>query len=97
VIPFTQYLRPDGRKKMISIERPPEIEALAQSFLDRGGWFEAEVLTTGHVSLTACFNMPDGDNDIEIELAQNGPGVEAAVDRLVRKAAARDDLPGAHP
>lgn len=93
MVPFTQYHLPDGRKSDTGIDRPADIEALAQSFIDRGGWFEAEVLTTGHVSLTACFDMPDGDNDIEIELVPNGPGVPEAVDRLVRRAAARDDLP----
>jgi hypothetical protein len=77
----------------IEVERSEEIEALAKDFIDRGGWFECEVLMTGHVSLTACWRMPEGDNDIEIEVVSNGPAVEDAVDRLVTRAAARKDLP----
>lgn len=94
VIPFTQFLLPDGRKRATGVDRPAEIEALAAGFIARGGWFECEMLTDLEtVSLTACWNMPDGDNDIEIVLAKNGTDVGDAVDRLVRLAAAREDLP----
>jgi len=93
MIPFTQYLRPHGRKRQTGVEMPPEVEALAEAFIERGGWFECEELTTGEVSLTACWDMPDGDNDIEIDVVANGPGVPEAIDRLVRRAAARSDLP----
>lgn len=84
-IPFTQYLRPDGRKRAEVIDMPPDIEALADQFMASGGWYECEVLGTGHVSLTACMNRPDGDNDIAIELCANGPPVVEAVEKLVRK------------
>ena len=87
MIPVTQYLRPDGRKVQTGVERSVEIEQLARDFINSGGWFEAEILTTGHVSLTACLNRPDGDNDIAIECVANGPEVPQAMDRLVRKAA----------
>jgi hypothetical protein len=92
-IPFTQYLRPYGRPIDESIERPPEIEQLAQQFIAAGGRFEAEVLTTGHVSLTAAM-MVDGETgdggemqDIAIRVVDNGPAVLTAVDELVREAA----------
>lgn len=85
-IPFTQYLRPNGRKAQVSIERPPEVTALAQQFIRVGGWFECEELTTGHVSLTACMVVDEEPDDIEIEIVQNGPDVPNAVDRLVRAA-----------
>jgi len=93
IIPFTQFLRPDCRKRPVVIDHTPEIEAAAQDFIRRGGWFECEVLTTGHISLTACWDMPDGDNDIVIELCSNDEAVPDAVARLVRKAANRRDLP----
>lgn len=83
-IPFTQYLLPDGRKRPIDIDRSCEIEAIAQQFIASGGSYEAEVLTTGEVSFTACKN----GEDIEIEVCANGPGVGEAVDRLVRRSAA---------
>lgn len=85
MIPFTQYLRPHGRKRMVEVERSPEIERLAEEFIDRGGYFECEALSTGHASLTA--GHPDAEEgDIAVELVMNGPDVPEAVDRLVRKA-----------
>lgn len=80
-IPFTQYLRPDGRKRPVDIERSPEIEAIAQRFIESGGKYECEELRTGHASLTA---VKYGD-DVAIELTMNGPLVPDAVDRLVKK------------
>lgn len=83
-IPFTQYLRPDGRKKPISVEMPKEIEESAYRFIEAGGWYEAEVLEGGIVSLTACFvTEDDGPQDIAIELADNGPGIKESVAKLV--------------
>jgi hypothetical protein len=84
VIPFTQCLRPDGRKRPVEFDRPPEIERLAREFIDHGGYFECEELTTGHASLTA--GHPDAETgDIAIEVVVNGPEVPGAVDRLVKR------------
>lgn len=84
-IPFTQYLRPDGRKTPVEIDRGSYIEELAREFIKSGGYFECEELTTGHASFTAGhMDYPDGD--IAIEVVRNGPMVPAAVDRLVEKA-----------
>lgn len=85
-ISFTQYLLPDGRRQPISIDRAEDIEALAQRFIAAGGKFEAEVLTTGVVSLTAAFDVDGEQEDIAIKLCGNGPGVGGAVDELVREA-----------
>lgn len=85
-IPFTQYLRPNGRKKPVEIDRSAEIERLANVFITSGGRFECEELNTGVVSLTAFHPKggEDGDgDDIAIELVRNGPEVPAAVDKLV--------------
>lgn len=82
-IPFTQYLLPDGQRRDESIDRPEDIEALARQFIDAGGRYECEILTTGEVSLTAVIDTGDGEEDAEIEICQNAPGVGAAVDRLV--------------
>jgi hypothetical protein len=79
-IPFTQYLRPDGAKRDVSIERPPEIEALAQRFIASGGRFECEELRTGEASLTAV----KYDRDVAIKVVPNGPAVLDAVDAVVR-------------
>lgn len=84
-IPFTQYLRPNGRQTEVAIDRPPHIAELAERIISRGYRFECEELTTGHASLTIA--GPDDDEDIE--LVMNGPGVPDAVDRLVTRFAAK--------
>lgn len=87
-IPFIQYLRPNGRRAEVSIDRSDEIEALAHAFLEKGGRFECEELTTGHASFTAVFMLEDGEDDVAIEVVRNGAAVPEAVDRLIRKATA---------
>lgn len=85
-IPFTQYVLPHGRTREETIERPAEIEALARKFIESGGRYECEILTTGEVSFTAVFCGDGGDEqDVEIEICANGPAVQEAVDTLVRK------------
>jgi hypothetical protein len=88
-IEFTQYLRPDGRRTLTEIDRPPKIEALARQIVERGGRFESEHLTTGHASFTVAYM---GD-DIAIRVCQNGPDVPAAVDQLVIDAAGKLNIP----
>ena len=84
-IPFTQYLRPDGRRAEVSIERPDEISTLANRIIERGFRFECEHLTTGHASLT----IADANDDHDIEVASNGPDVPLAVDRMIKRFAAK--------
>lgn len=86
MIPFTQYLMPDGRPRRITIERPAEIEAKASEIIARGWTFEAEMLSDyATVSLT----VSDGDCDVAIEVASNGPEIPNAIDRLVLAAHSR--------
>jgi len=87
-IPFTQYLLPDGRQRTEEFDTTPEVEAIARRFIASGGRYECEILTTGEVSLTAVKAVNDEDQDVEIVLCANGPGVGAHVDELVRKSAA---------
>jgi hypothetical protein len=83
-IPFTQYLRPNGQRVTVEIDRPAEIEQLAHQFIAAGGRYECEELTTGHASLTAVH--PNCDyGDCAIEIVVSGPKVPAAVDRVVQK------------
>lgn len=80
-IPFTQFLRPDGRQVGVSIERPAEISNAALRIIERGYRFECEHLTTGHASFTIA---KDGE-DHDIEVVSNGPDVPPAIDRLVTR------------
>jgi hypothetical protein len=84
-IRFTQYLRPHGRPREELFEASDEVEAIADRFIAAGGWYECEVLGDDvTVSLTACMRVDGEGQDVAIQVCKNGPGVPAAVERLVR-------------
>lgn len=88
-VPFTQYLRPNGRQRPVSIERTTEVATLAMKVRDAGFRFDIEELMTGHVSMTVESNTPDAHGDyptIAHEICANGPDVHRAVDRLITAA-----------
>jgi hypothetical protein len=85
-IVFTQFLRPDGRRQRVWIERPADIVKMAHAIEAAGGRFEIESLTTGDVSMTVEWG---DDWPVAIAVCPNGPPVVDAVDRLVREAAKR--------
>jgi hypothetical protein len=80
-VPFTQYLRPDGRKVPVTIDRPDDIADKAFEIIAKGFRFECEQLTTGHVS----FTVADDDGDVGIEICMNGVNVPEAVDTLINR------------
>jgi len=80
-IEFTQYLLPNGRKRTVRIERPIEIEALADEIVMSNLVFETEMLMTGQISLT----VSNREEDLDSEIVPNGPEVPLAVDRLVKR------------
>jgi hypothetical protein len=89
MIPFTQYLFPNGERRRIKIERPPAIERIAEQFIAAGGRFEAEMLRNLEtVSLTAVHAIDGEEADVAITLCRNDEGIPDAVDKLVRGAAA---------
>lgn len=88
VVPFTQFMRPNGRRVPVSIERPEEIAAEARRLIGLGYRFEIESLMTGHVSMEVV-GPEDEDGDpvsLAVEVVPNGTEVPAAVDRLVLSA-----------
>ena len=88
MIPFTQYVRPHGRKRPVEIDMPAPVEHLALQFIKAGGRYEIEELRTGQISMTAVHEVVGEDADIAIEICENGPDVPYAVEMLVRKAIA---------
>lgn len=91
MIPFTQYMLPNGEKREVGVPRPPDIEKLAKELIDAGYRFESEILTTGEVSLTCVGEESDdegiiGDVDLYIEISLNGPMIRDAIDKLVKDA-----------
>ena len=83
LIPFTQYLLPDGRKKSVWIEVFDEYGQKALDLIENEGChFDVEVLTTGKVS----FTCERGDDLISIQVCDNDPQVIEGVNRLVEDA-----------
>ena len=79
-IPVTQYLRPDGRKKQLLLERPREIYDRAMKLIADGYVFETEVLRTGQISLTIADN--EGDCAVKLVAPVSGKIKEAFDDML---------------
>jgi len=88
-IPFTQFLRPDGRRKPTSIDMDPKTEEVAAALIDAGIQFEIEELMTGKVSME-CINyaIEDGEPGFLVAnaICDNGPSVLVAVADLVTRA-----------
>lgn len=85
MVTFTQFLRPNGQRKMIDIELAPEVEKKAYDIVDAGYRFEIEVLMTGHVSATIAGWHPvfDEDNDVAIKVMNNGPEVPDKIGEMI--------------
>ncbi len=86
-IPFTQYLRPNGAKKAGGFDRPPEVEAVAHELIALGVHFDAEILVTGHLSLTAEHDdLDDPVLAIAVFMQESPDNVGRRVDQLVNDA-----------
>ena len=79
----TQYLRPNGRRKQEITELPIEYEEKYKEMLKRGWNFGAEVLTTGHVSVT-IEDRVEG-RDVTIRVIKNGPEVQKALCEMLEE------------
>ena len=84
-IPFTQYLKPNGKKVSVVIDMDEDTEAQAKILLDNGYHFAVEILNNGIVSIT-CENDEDV---ISIELCENGPKIPDIVRKLITTAKER--------
>ena len=84
-IPFTQFLRPNGERRQTFIDMPHRIALLARRFIEEGGTYTSEAMRGGMVSLCAEFTLEGERQDIVCMVAQNGPGIERAVEQLIRE------------
>ena len=51
MIPFTQFLRPNGRARQVAFEASGDTEEMAQSLIEKGARFEIEVLMNGVIHM----------------------------------------------
>lgn len=89
LIPFTQYLRPHGRKININIDIDFTTGEMAKKLISAGAIFEIEVLSTGLASLE-CINTNVDEDDLMFclsgQLVPNEQDVKEAVVKLVQDA-----------
>ena len=83
LIKFTQYMRPNGRKRETFISVSKKIGETAEQLIKKGYYFEIEELMTGIISMTCEFGYGDNTIIAAHELCTNGPDVVKAVDKLV--------------
>lgn len=83
-IPFTQFLRPNGRQIPVTIDLDEETERMAQAILARGLKFEIEELRNGMISATVA--DPKEDRDLMFaKFVPNGPEVPEAIKAMIHK------------
>lgn len=82
-VSFTQYLLPDGRKKIITLSVADDVDALARKLIDKGYHFEIEILTTGQVAAS----VGDNDGDYVHDIGFNDNTVQQRMETMIRRAA----------
>lgn len=83
-IPFTQYLRPNGRREAVTIDMHTTIEEQAQELISAGYVFEIEELMNRVIHMDC--SRPQDAMPVALELCENGPPVVQAVQDLVLEA-----------
>lgn len=93
-VAFIQWL-PDGTSVGRSIDRGPVVYAQAKAFLEKGGRYSYVIRLGGEAELVAGFPLDDGQKGemalVAEEIAQDGPEIGAAIDRLVANSVANMD------
>lgn len=90
MIPFI-YVHADGAC-VKQIERPIDIQVLADSFINRGGRYLITLFEDDVVQLQAVVKGHDGEPfTLNSQAAPNGVMLPSAVDRLVRESVQRLD------
>ena len=85
-VQFVQYVRPNGARRPVIIDRDPDTARKAAVLLDHGCRFDIEELMNGMVSMTVERDVDGEDDVVSIRLCHNGPAVPENVDALVEEA-----------
>ncbi len=80
-VSVTQYVRPDGRKRLVTTRLPEETKELFDDMILEGWFFETEQIMTGMISTTISNN----DIDLDSEVTPNGPEVQDGMVRMLKR------------
>lgn len=79
----TQYLFPNGEKRLRDLEGSDAAEHMAAELRAAGWSLEYEIHPdTQRINLDVC----DAEEQLGLEMLENGPGVPAALERLILNA-----------
>ena len=78
-----QFLRPAGQPTWTETNLTLETMPLYRDMIAHGCRFEAEVLTTGEVSVT----ISNGDEDVDCTVTANGPDVQRGMSEMLNRRA----------
>lgn len=79
-VPFTQYLRPNGREVSLNISVPSKHRDRVEAILAAGYTFGVEMLSRGNeISLT----ISDDDTDWVCLVVPNGPLILPTIEELI--------------
>lgn len=76
----TQFLRPDGRQKKFTVEMPDELHEPYVDMVNSGCRLEAEVISTGEVSVT----VTSDEADVDIRVTRNDDSVVTALKEMLQ-------------
>lgn len=80
IVIVKQYMRPNGRPLIRSTELPVTVKPLYDDMTARGFRFEAEVLSTGLVSIT----ISDDNSDVDVDVVPNDPSIQNAMVKMLK-------------
>lgn len=64
LVEVRQYLKPDGRIRMLTPTMPDKFQAAYDEMTKAGFWFETEILSAGMVSVTVSNDKKDIDGKV---------------------------------
>lgn len=80
-VDVVQFLRPNGREQVGQMELPDSAAAAYEKMIRDGCRFEAEILTTGAVSVT----ISNHERDLDISLTDNGPAIQEGMVKMLER------------
>lgn len=87
-VDITQFIHPNGRQRQMTTQLPVRCLAAYGSMVLAGCRFEAEILSTGEISIT----ISNADDDIDIEVVPNGPEVQDAMVAMLERGRWRGEM-----
>lgn len=84
-VDIVQYMLPNGHRIAQKTNLPIGTEKLYDDMLQHNCRFTGEILSTDLVSLTISNGEDDDEEDVDIEIVENGPTVQEAMVNMLER------------